>query len=90
MLMIKRDIKQQDFTKSLTHVILSNLNNFHLLEVVNRVRGLVKFQQIKNSELKTLNGQTTFTHPPYPFFYFFLETFKTNKKHKKHTKIQNF
>ena len=35
--MIRRDIKQQDVTKSLTYVILSNLNNFHSLEVVDRV-----------------------------------------------------
>ena len=37
MLLIKRDIKQKDFTKSLTYVILSNLNNFHSLDVVDRV-----------------------------------------------------
>ena len=36
MLKIKCDIKRKEFTKSLTS-ILSNLNNFHSLEVVCRV-----------------------------------------------------
>ena len=36
MLRIIRDIKQQDFAKSLAY-ILSNLNYFHSLEVVDRV-----------------------------------------------------
>ena len=35
MLEIKRDINQQDF--KIVYHSLSNLNNFHLLEVVNRV-----------------------------------------------------
>ena len=36
MLKIKCDINQQDFKKEMTS-ILSNLNNFHSLEVVDRV-----------------------------------------------------
>ena len=35
-LKITRDIKQQDFTKTLTH-ILSSLNNFHSLDGVDSV-----------------------------------------------------